>query len=384
MWGRRSGFASRASPVEPLDDLRVEVHVELGKRDDDPRFPESPPDGLVEVRLGAARPPGVVDPDGDLEHHGGITELRHQDERLLLREAPGHLRREALEGAPHQRHVGRVDDSHRRPEAVDRVLQGVVLDRGLHDGGVRDDDLLLVEGAGDGRPDSHLVHPHEAALDLEHVARLDRSLEEQDHPGDEVLRDVLHREADADGEDRAGREEGGEADAEGVEGEAEPHREDDVVDEAAGDAHAALADTDGTKPAAEQALEGPGKEERARGHQHEQQEQRGGDLGAPDREERPVEDRGAAHEMNPVAPGALAGGVARPAGRPTRPITVWPGRGEGSLSATHTCSPPASVTTKRGKASSPYRPRNAAQSNSGLSLVVFTTCPAAKRWSRVS
>ena len=50
----------------------------------------------------------------------------------------------------------------------------------------------------------------------QHVAGLDAPLEEQDHARDEVLGDVLHREADADGEDGPGREQGGEVDAEGV------------------------------------------------------------------------------------------------------------------------------------------------------------------------
>ena len=98
------------------------------------------------------------------------------------------------------------DDAHFGVDAVQSVAQRVVLHRGLHEDRVRDDQVFFVQAAGDRRTNAELTDRHDPALDLEDVAGLDRSLEQQDDAGHEVLRDRLHRETDGDGEHGAGRE----------------------------------------------------------------------------------------------------------------------------------------------------------------------------------
>ena len=76
--------------------------------------------------------------------------------------------------------------------------------------------LLLIQRAGDGCPDPHATYLDEAPVHLQNITRLDGPLGQQDHPGDEVLDDILHGEAQTDGEDRARGEEGAQTDAEVV------------------------------------------------------------------------------------------------------------------------------------------------------------------------
>ncbi len=103
-----------------------------------------------------------------------------------------------------------------------------------HEGRVRHDDLAAVLRAKLGRPERDLPHLAGVRTDLDRVADPERPLDEHPDTGEEVLQDVLQREADHDANDAERREDPAER-ALGVDGEhtQDPDREDQHLREVA-------------------------------------------------------------------------------------------------------------------------------------------------------
>ena len=99
----------------------------------------------------------------------------------------------------------------------------------LNERGVRDDDVLLVARARDGRAHAEPGDAHDPSIHLEHVAELDGALGEQDDARDEVLPHVLHGEADGHREDGPGSEQRAEVDAHRLHHDAQPDQGDGIA-----------------------------------------------------------------------------------------------------------------------------------------------------------
>ena len=109
---------------------------------------------------------------------------------------PGHVEQDA----PHPIGVGAVGHAHGHPDAQARRGPRVVDDLGGDERAVRDDHRHLVARDDVRGAQADVLDRPERAADANEVAVAHRLLEQEDDAADEVLRDVLEAEADADGE----------------------------------------------------------------------------------------------------------------------------------------------------------------------------------------
>ena len=153
------------------------------------------------MRRSDCTPRGVGDigqRDAQAEHQRAVAEFFEDCRRRRVAQHLGMIVGALLQDGDHLLGIGTVADADLDVDGAERVAMRPVEHAAGDQLGVGDDQAGAVEGLDLGGPHADAAHVALLIADDDAVADLDRPLDQQDQPGDEVVDDRLQAEADAD------------------------------------------------------------------------------------------------------------------------------------------------------------------------------------------
>ncbi len=157
-------------------------------------------DARAQFGLGGERAVHVGEEYADAEVHRVLAEIVENDEGRGMTQDQRALLHHLLQHANDVVGIGEIGNAYRYREPAQQIAVREVDDRVGDELRVRNDEARALEGLDFRRAHGNAPDVSLALFQRDPVAHLDRPLDQQDEPGDEVVDDRLQAETDTDGE----------------------------------------------------------------------------------------------------------------------------------------------------------------------------------------